>query len=141
MSTRYNEQKLTFRGSEVLAGCCEASCPVHVHSCHTELVPPACSDVRQSNPLIRSLGGKCHVYFLCSDMATCAIISHARPVSQTEGQRLHFFNTHGVVRTYATTSPDSEHHSTLQTIYSCEQNNITTQFYSALQVSSGKSNL
>lgn len=58
VSVRWRKRTLTFRGAEVLAGCCEASCPVHINGCHSKLVPPAGSYVRQLYSLICSLVGK-----------------------------------------------------------------------------------
>lgn len=49
--------RLTFGGAEVLAGGREASGPMHVDACHSELVPPAGSYVSQLHPLICGLGG------------------------------------------------------------------------------------
>lgn len=57
--------------------------------------------------------GKCHTYIGCS-----GYLSSAVPHQSV------WLRTHWHHRLYATTPPDSSHHSALQSIYSCEQNPI-----------------
>ena len=77
--------RLTFGRAEVFAGGGEASGPMHVDTCHSELVPPAGSYVSQLDPLICGLGGGDvteHREPFYPDMSTGSVVKVHHLISQ-----------------------------------------------------------